>query len=110
MEYISIYSKPGDRFHENNKTNCFRFLITQWLHLMLPYHLAKTLTTEKNDESWLGQLESKDMWKHELSFFDDLKRISKDHKKMRETVKQIIQQVNGSNIGLVQTLMKGLEL
>merc|ERR1719219_1088985 len=95
LEYSCI-TNPGSLFEEDNKTNCFRLVASQYLHLKLPYDIAKMVTTEKNLGCWLGHLKSckelKYSWKFGLSFLEDLKWISRKHRKLSETINEIAEQ------------------
>jgi len=115
MLYSSIYTKAGGLFYEEDKTNCFRLAVSLYLHLKLPYDMAKRVTTKKNDVYWLLNLwsskELKDCWKYGISFYDDLERISRQHPKMTKTLKQIANQwrfTTGSNVDFARNLMKSL--
>jgi len=115
MLYSSIYTKAGGLFYEKDKTNCFRLVASLYLHLKFPYDMAKRVTTKKNDVYWLENLwsskELKECWKYRFSFYDDLKRISRQHPKMSKTLKQMAKQcrfATGSNVDFSRNLMKSL--
>jgi len=117
MLYSSVYTKSGGLFYEEDKTNCFRLAVSKYLHLKLPYDLAKRVTTVHDHKYWLGELKSsrelKDCWKHAFSFYEDLKRISRKHPKMRKTINQLAEQVRfttGSSIDFVRIIVKSLEV
>jgi len=117
MMYSSIYTKAGGLFYEDNKTNCFRFMSSQYLHLMLPYDVAKRVTTKKNHAYWGGLLKSsrelKDCWKYGISFYNDLKKISREHPKLHKTIKQLGQQcrfTTGVDVAFIQSLIKSFEV
>jgi len=115
MLFRPICTKAGGLFYEGDKTNSFRLAASLYLHLKLPYDMAKRETTKKNDVYWLKNLwsskELKDCWKYGISLYDDLKRISRQHPKMTKTLKQIAKQcrfTTGSNVDFARNLMKSL--
>jgi len=117
MIYSSIYKKPGGLFYENDKTNCFRFLGSQYLHLKLPYDIAKRMTTKKDHAYWGGMLRSskelKDCWKYGISFYNDLKSISRKHPKMLKTINQLGQQcrfATGTDVAFITSLIKSFNV
>jgi len=117
MLYSSVYTKDGGLFYADDKTNCFRFVSTEYLHLKLPYEMAKRMTTKKNHAYWVENLklskELQDCWKRAISFYDDLKRISRKHKKMRRTINQLAEQsvfTTGSSPDVVRNLLKSLRV
>jgi len=113
---ISRSTKPGGLFYDD-KTNSFRLLASLYLHLIVPYDMAKRLTTEKNHEYWREQFKSskelKACWKYLLGFYTHFKWISRDHTKMRRAVNRLAQQCSfttKSKIHRVRILLSGLEV
>jgi len=117
MIYSSIYTKAGGLFYEDDKTNCFRLLASQYIHLKLPYDIAKRVTTKKNHAYWGGMLKSsrelKDCWKYGTSFYADLKSISREHPKLLKTINQIAQQcrfTTGTDVDFITSLIKSFKV
>jgi len=117
MKYslISRSTIPGGLFYDD-KTNSFRLLASLYLHLTVPYDMAKRLTTEKNHEYWQEQLKSSEKlqacWKYLSAFYSHFKLVSRDHMKMRRTVNRLAQQCSfttRSKIHRVRILMSGLD-
>jgi len=50
LKYSDVYKWRGGLFYAENMTNCFRFICSEYLHLQLPYEMAKRVTTKKNHE------------------------------------------------------------
>jgi len=109
MNYSSIYTKSGGPFFEEDKTNCFRFLATLYIHLWLAYDLARKATTKKDYAYWRKTLfrneKVQEAARYGLSFYRDLQKIAKKHPKMKKTFLQIKQQCKeaaGAEIHQVQ--------
>jgi len=102
---VSRSTIPGGLFYED-KTNSFRLLASLYLHLMVPYHIAKRLTTEKNREYWQDQLKSsqelKECRRDVLSLYNVFWELSRDHMKMRRTVNRLVQQCSFTTRSKIQ--------
>jgi len=111
LKYSSVYSKGGGLFCADDKTNSFRLVCAEYLHLKLPYKMAKRVTTKNNLAYWMGHIKSskelQDCWKYALSFYEDLKRLSRKHEKMYKTINQVAEQSSfktGSSLDFVRNI------